>query len=499
MFDILEAMLPFIDDFLNKTTMYRVVLYYLTLLIIVALICSLFGVIPFSPINLIFSLVTVLMVCWGMNTLLSRVVGVPTNIESVYITAFILTLIISPVAPTDLNGIGLLVFASAWAMASKYLIAPKRKHVFNPAAFGIALTALLGIGTASWWVGWNVPLLPVVLLGGLLIVRKLRRLDLVASFSIVALTGILLAAKTTNFLMPISQTLLYSSFVFLALVMLTEPMTTPPTRKLRMLYGAFVGLLYAPLIHLDVLSFSPELALLTGNLFAFAVNRTGRYSLTLKAKNKLSTNVHEFIFTPDRPLAFRAGQYLEWTLPHISPDTRGNRRYFTIASSPTESEVRLGVKFYEPPSTFKKGLASLEVGEKLFATQLDGDFVLPNDKTKKLVFIAGGIGITPFRSMVRYLVDTGEQRSVTLLYANTNDSEAAYRDLFDQAASSIGMKTVYVSAVDKVLIEREVPIYRDRMFYISGPPGMVDAYKKLLRDMGVRRANIKTDYFPGLA
>ena len=72
-------------------------------------------------------------------------------------------------------------------MASKFIFAVGRKHVFNPAAFGVALPAFLLDQPATWWVGGNLPLLPVVLIGGLLIVRKLQRLDLVATFVAVAL------------------------------------------------------------------------------------------------------------------------------------------------------------------------------------------------------------------------------------------------------------------------------------------------------------------------
>ena len=82
-------------------------------------------------------------------------------------------------------------------------------------------------------------------------------------------------------------------------------------------------------------------------------------------------------------------------------------------------------------------------GEEIMAGQLAGDFTLPRDKKKKLVFIAGGIGVTPFRSMVKYLSDRGEKRSVVLLYSNRTTAEIAYRDIFDEAARTIGLKTIY--------------------------------------------------------
>ncbi|TGS08325.1 hypothetical protein EN830_36755, partial [Mesorhizobium sp. M1C.F.Ca.ET.187.01.1.1] len=83
------------------------------------------------------------------------------------------------------------VFTSVWAISSKFILAIGRKHLFNPAALGVALSALLLDQPATWWVGGNLPLLPIVLVGGMLIVRKLRRLDLVSTFVVVALATIL--------------------------------------------------------------------------------------------------------------------------------------------------------------------------------------------------------------------------------------------------------------------------------------------------------------------
>ena len=146
-----------------------------------------------------------------------------------YITAFILALLISPSAVTNSAGIGFIIFASVWAMASKFIFAIHKKHIFNPAAFGIALSALVLNQSATWWAGGSIVLLPFVFFGGLLIVRKIRRFDLVASFSIVALVTIL-ATSGGNYMTPLTQALFYSPFFFLAFVMLTEPLTMPPTR-----------------------------------------------------------------------------------------------------------------------------------------------------------------------------------------------------------------------------------------------------------------------------
>jgi ferredoxin-NADP reductase len=203
-----------------------------------------------------------------------------------------------------------------------------------------------------------------------------------------------------------------------------------------------------------------------------------------------------------------------WAPDHKHPDSRGNRRYFTIASSPTEQHFRLGVKFYDRSSSFKKRMLSMVPGDLIMAGQLAGDFTMPRDPKKKLAFIAGGIGITPFRSMVKYLSDRDERRDVVLLYSNRAVSEIAYPDVFDEAAQTIGLKTIYAVTgtdetppekngykghIDGALIRREIPDYRDRIFYISGTHAMVSVMETMLSEMGIPRRQIKIDFFPGFA
>lgn len=504
-------MIDFIDNILNRITMYRLVLYYLVALLFAAFVFSFFHVLPFDPTALAFSSVLILLVSWISNWVFARTFKAATNIESVYITALILALIITPVTATNGSGVGFLVFASVWASASKYIFAIGKKHIFNPAAFAVALTALAINQPATWWIGGNLVMLPLVVLGGLLIVRKVQRFDLVMSFSIASLVTIALSSSS-GYTTAVVQTLLHSSFFFLAFVMLTEPLTTPPTRTLRVLYGAIVGFLFAPTIHIGTFYMTPELALLVGNIFSYIVSPKGRYMLTLTAVEKMANDVYDFVFTPDRAFPFSPGQYLEWTLPHQYADDRGNRRYFTIASAPTEGQVRLGVKFYSPSSTFKRALAAMKAGSTISASHLSGSFVLPRDPKQKLAFIAGGIGVTPFRSMIQYLLDSKQARPIVMLYSNKTVADVAYKSIFDRAQAELGIRTLYTisgektappgmihGSIDASLIAHEVPDFRDRTFYISGPKAMVDAFKKTLTAMGVSRFKIKSDFFPGFA
>lgn len=504
-------MLTFVDDLLNKVTMYRLVLYVLSALLVIAGIFGFAGVLPLNPGDLAFSTAVLLGAGWLTNTVFARGFEAATNVESVYITALILALIMAPVTPTNYAGVAALAAAAAWAMASKYIFALNKKHVFNPAAFGVVFSAfVLGV-PATWWVGGTVALLPFVFIGGLLIVRKIRRFDLATTFVVAALvTAVLTGSASAG--TSILQTFLHSPIFFFAGVMLIEPLTIPSDRWHRVIYGALVGFLFAPNIHIGSFYTTPELALLIGNLYAYLASPKGRFMLELVGREQLGDNTFEFHFASDGPVPFKPGQYIEWTLPHENPDNRGNRRYFTLSSAPGDPVVSLGVKFYDPASSFKRALAHLQPHEKLSVSHIAGDFTLPRDANRKVAFIAGGIGITPFASMVRHMLAQNEGHDAILLYANRTKNDLAYKELFDRARTELGMKTIYAlsnepapppgtykGVIDANLIRREVPDFAERTFYISGPHGMVDAFKHALRDMGVPRYRIKVDFFPGYA
>ena len=113
------------------------------------------------------------------------------------------------------------------AIASKFLLAIGRKHIFNPVAIGVAVAALLLDQPATWWVGGNLTLLPFVLVGGLLIVRKLQRFDLVGAYVLANLAATLAMTPLAMSGKALTQTLLSSPLLFAGFVMLTEPLTAP--------------------------------------------------------------------------------------------------------------------------------------------------------------------------------------------------------------------------------------------------------------------------------
>jgi glycine betaine catabolism B len=506
-------MIKTIDDWLNRITMYRLVLYYLIFLLGSAVLLSLFGILKYDVFALLFSIGFLIAVCWSVNWIFARTFGVAANVESVYISALILALIITPLQ--SVNDLWLLSWSAVLAMASKYIIAINHKHIFNPVAFAVAVTYFLLNQSASWWVG-SAPMLPFVLIGGLLVVRKIGRFDLVLSFLITTIVTSLIVSVFAggNLLDPLQKIILYSPSLFFAFIILTEPLTTPPTRKSRIYYGLLVGFLFSPQIHFGTFYITPEVAILLGNVVSYIISPKTRAVLRLKERIKIAPDTYDFIFNHIRNFAFAPGQYMEWTLGHEHPDTRGNRRYFTLASAPTEKTLRLGVKFYQKSSTFKKAMLSMTSGDEIVAAQLAGDFVLPKDPRQKCVLIAGGVGVTPFRSMIKYLLDTHRPRPITLFYANKTVDDILYKDVFDRAQHELGIQTIYavtdtknlpsswtgtIGRITPELIKSKLPDHRRCIFYLSGPKSMVDSFKETLQQMHVPSSHIRTDFFSGLA
>lgn len=503
--------LNFIDAFLDKLTMYQLLWWYLRILIAIAVILAFLGKLPFSPWAILVSTLVIVAVAWGTNELCAKVFKAVANVESSYITGLILALIISPTL--SLKDMPFLIIAAVVAMASKYILAIGKKHIFNPAAIAVVISAFAFHQYASWWVG-TLWMLPFVTVGGILVVRKIQRSDLVLCFFVSALAVYFIFSlqNGSDFLQVLRGFFLDSSAVFFATIMLTEPLTTPPTKNLQIVYGILSGLLYNSMLHIGTVYSSPELDLVLVNIFTYLVSPKTKLMLHVKEKIQVGFTQIDFVFQPTKKIAFQPGQYMEWTLGYKKPDARGNRRYFTIASSPTEENIRLGVKFYENGSTFKKHLQDLTDKTPLVASQIAGDFTLPKDKKRKLVFIAGGIGITPYRSMMKYLIDMQEKRNIILFYSNKTQDEIMYQDIFKEAEKMLGIPTIYTltdernipknwqgekGRINAAMLKKYLPDWKERYFYLSGPHMMVDAYEHILHKIGVPGSQIKKDFFPG--
>jgi glycine betaine catabolism B len=507
-------MMKFIDARLNKVTMYRLTLHFLIILVGISVVCSFFGFLPYSPFDILLSTLFAVVVCYVSNYTFAKLFHAVTNIESVFITALILVLIVPAKLPLNATFI---IGASIAAMASKYFVTIEKRHIFNPAAAAVAGIALFSSEhNAVWWVG-SPAMVAFVIIGGLLLIRKIRRETLVISF---LATYIIITAGASffhsgTFASVFSlwwEGILQSPLLFFASVMLTEPLTSPPSENLQGYFGSLVAILYAtPQTRLLGFALTPEMALCVGNVFSYIVSPKYRLLLPLVEKKQISPDTYLFTFQHAGNFRFTPGQYMEWTLPHRKTDDRGNRRYFSLASSPTEPNPMIAIKFYHPSSSYKSALLHMQTGEKIVAAQLTGDFVMPKNLKKPLVFIAGGVGMAPFRSMIKYIIDSHLTADIIVLFVNRHVDDILFADILEQARQ-YGVRTVYTLTdkaqippdwhgeagyLTEAMIQKEIPDYHNRTFYISGPQLMVQSYESLLKSMHLKRDQIITDYFPG--
>lgn len=250
--------------------MHRLMRYYLSGLFVIALFFCFLKILPFNPFYLLISALVLLTVSLLTNYIFAKTFNTAVNVESVYITAFILALIITPL--NTFSNIWFLVWAAILSIASKFIFSINKRRLFNPVIFAIVITSFVLNQSASWWIG-TLPMIPFVLLGGILIVRKIRKTDLAFYFLFVAVvtTLTLSAFSGTDIINMARKIILFSPLLFFAFVMMTEPKTIPPGKKAQILYGVLVGFLFAPQIHFGSLYLTPELALLAGNLFSFII------------------------------------------------------------------------------------------------------------------------------------------------------------------------------------------------------------------------------------
>ncbi len=217
--------------------------------------------------------------------------------------------------------------------------------------------------------------------------------------------------------------------------------------------------------------------------------------LKLIKKIKESENINTYIFKPDSDFKWMAGQYLIYSLTHKNQDNRGKMRFFTISSSPFQKYPSITTRIDKiNGSSFKKALDLLKIGDEINIKGPDGDFVI-NDFKKSYVFIAGGIGITPFRSILGQLNHKNLDLNIVLLYSGKNNSLVFKKDL-----ESLKLKKLKIKYFDKRINKTDIEKIKDfkkRIFYISGPDAMIEDIEKMLLEIGLKKENIKSDYFSG--
>jgi ferredoxin-NADP reductase len=207
---------------------------------------------------------------------------------------------------------------------------------------------------------------------------------------------------------------------------------------------------------------------------------------------------------------FTAGQYFFVTLPDIGhQDERGLRRHISVVTSPNEKGV-LGLATRLRDSAFKRSLADLPIGAEVEVEPPRGAFALPDDTSRPLVFVAGGIGITVFRSMLRYISEERLPYRLTLLYSNRDrESTAFLAELLEleQALPDFRLVLTMTQEPGWEGEQRKIDaqLVRDYLgndlnaytFLVAGPPAMAEGVQKTLEAAGLREENVRTERYSG--
>ncbi len=207
---------------------------------------------------------------------------------------------------------------------------------------------------------------------------------------------------------------------------------------------------------------------------------------------------------------FQAGQYFWVTL--IDPpyeDEKGPRRHISVVTSPNERGV-LGLCTRLRESAFKRSLAELPIGAEVEVEEPKGTFVLPDDTTQPYVFVAGGIGITVFRCMLRFISEEHLPHRVTLVYSNRDRQSSAFLDELEALESSLSSFQLVPTMTDDASWEGErrrigESLLRDHLdddlsaytYLVAGPPAMVEGVLGELQQAGVAEERVLADKFSG--
>lgn len=209
--------------------------------------------------------------------------------------------------------------------------------------------------------------------------------------------------------------------------------------------------------------------------------------LKVKQIKKAGQSYISFVFEKPKGFKFYSGQYLDINL-------NGDSRTFTISSSPSEDYLMITTK--KGFSDFKKKLFGLEVGDIVNTSHPAGTFTL--DESTPAVFLAGGIGITPYRSMIKYVLDQKIPTPMTLIYSNSDNDFLFKKEVDEWKQSLVDLNLIYHNSSQNGHLTNLPPtIYHLPIYYLAGPPSFVDDIEKILLGLGIDETNIRYDRFDG--
>ena len=236
------------------------------------------------------------------------------------------------------------------------------------------------------------------------------------------------------------------------------------------------------------------------------------YTVAVRERGEVAERTLGLSFDKPANFTFKAGQFLDMTLLN-SPETdaQGNRRSLSIASAPHEAQLLLATRLRQ--SAFKRVLNTMAVGTEVKVEGPYGNFVLHGDASRLAVLLAGGIGITPFRSMVLRATKDKLTHRLLLFYANRRPMDAAFLNelqalqsensnyTFVPTMTAVGQKDQSWSGETGHITEQMIAKYLERsdrpVCYIAGPPAMVEATQKVLVQLGIGEDDIRAEEFAG--
>jgi ferredoxin-NADP reductase len=223
---------------------------------------------------------------------------------------------------------------------------------------------------------------------------------------------------------------------------------------------------------------------------------------------KRTPTIESFRFLPQEKISFMPGQFLQIIFDEKNSGNRELNKYLSFSSSPARDYIEVTKRLSE--SAFSGRLKDLKENDPVLIKAPLGNCVFKDDY-KKIVFLIGGIGITPVISILEYIIDKRLETDVLLLYSNKTEEEIAFKKELDYwQGVNRNIKLLYVvtdrepkdkscifGRIDKNLLSERVADLKERVIFIFGPPKMVEAMKNLCVETGSREGNIKTESFLG--
>jgi ferredoxin-NADP reductase len=233
------------------------------------------------------------------------------------------------------------------------------------------------------------------------------------------------------------------------------------------------------------------------------------FTATLEGREEVARGTFAFRFARPEGFSYRAGQSVSLGL--IDPpetDAKGNSRTFSLASAPSDGLLQVATRMRD--TAFKRVLGSLAPGAPVKLRGPMGNFTLPDDASRPVVLLAGGIGITPFMSMLREEARQGSKRERVLLYSNRSRGDAPFlAELEGLASAGSGLRMVASitenapaagtagGIADPEFLRRELEGVGTPVYYLAGPPAMVGALRQALAAMGANASDVRLDEFYG--